>query len=126
MTTRKRQITHGQIVRVFAERLREIRASRGMKQKDLAAKAQVTVSYVSRLEAGGASPGIDLLERLASALDVNVIDLLPAPQLPESVEVYREQVRRQFEAVVKKSGRETLSMLTLFLGRLAESPAANR
>ena len=126
MAKQKRTIRHSEIVRIFAERLRGTRQARGMTQRDLANKAHVTFSYVSRLEAGGAAPGIDLLERLAGALNVNAVDLLPTPAMPESITARREQVRDQLEIVLKVAGQETLSMLSLFLGKLAESRAINR
>ncbi len=57
MPKRKSQIPHAQIVRRFSEKLRELRLSRGMTQSDLGQAAQVTGSYVGRLEAGGYQSG---------------------------------------------------------------------
>ncbi len=122
----KRRIRHADIVRHFAERLRGVRQARGMTQRDLASKANVTASYISTLEAGGAAPGIDLLERLARALQADVTDLLPAPSGPETPETLRQQVEQLFEVIVAKAGSGSLSMLKLFLERLAESPAVSR
>ncbi len=122
----KRSIRHADIVRHFAERLRALRQSRGMTQRDLAGRANVTVSYVSTLEAGGAAPGVDLLERLARALQADVTDLLPTPSRPESPEAVRQQIRREFDAVLAKAGPEALSTLRVFVAWLAESPAIRR
>ncbi|MCB9921814.1 MAG: helix-turn-helix transcriptional regulator [Planctomycetaceae bacterium] len=44
--------------------MRELRRSRGMTQAELARLAQITTSYVGRLESGGAAPEIDLVDRL--------------------------------------------------------------
>jgi transcriptional regulator with XRE-family HTH domain len=49
-----------------------------MSQAELAGQEEVTTNYISRLEAGGAAPGIDLVARLAVGLGVPVADLLPA------------------------------------------------
>jgi transcriptional regulator with XRE-family HTH domain len=122
----KRSIRHADIVRHFAERLRALRRSRGMTQRDLAGRANVTVSYVSTLEAGAAAPGIDLLERLARALQADVTDLLPSPTGPETPQALRQQVERVFESVLAKAGPDSLSMLRSLLERLAESPATSR
>jgi transcriptional regulator with XRE-family HTH domain len=97
-----------------------------MTQRELASRAHVTVSYVSTLEAGGAAPGIDLLERLARALQANVTDLLPFPGSPETPDTLRQQTKRAFEAVLEKAGPESLSMLKILVDRLGESPAVNR
>ena len=121
-----RRVRQAEIVRIFAERLRGLRSARGLTQRDLADKAGVTLTYVSRLEAAGAAPGIDLLERLAGALGVNVVDLLPTPSLPEAGAISRRQLRTLWDSVLTKAGAETLSMLKQLLERLAESPSTTR
>ncbi len=121
MPNRKRNIKQAPIVRVFAERLKALRTSRGMTQKELATEAQITLSYISRLEAGGAAPGIDLLERLAKALNANVTELLPAPEAG----LDKDDVKKLFETVTQKAGPETLSMLKVLLTRLSESSGSN-
>ncbi len=123
MPTRKPTVRQAAIVQAFAERLKALRAARNMTQRELATKAQVTFSYISRLEAGGAAPGIDLLQKLAQALDANVADLLPGP---EASEVSRDDVKELFDALLPKAGPETLSMLAMILARLAEAPATRR
>jgi transcriptional regulator with XRE-family HTH domain len=126
MAKRKPRIQHADIVRAFAERLRGTRLARGITQRDLAQRAHVTFSYISRLEAGAAAPGIDMLERLAQALEVSAVDLLPAPSRPETAAESRAQVQGLFDAVMAKAGQETFLMLKLFLTRLAESPVVTR
>jgi transcriptional regulator with XRE-family HTH domain len=75
MAKRKTNIRHAEIVQRFAVRLRELRHSRGMTQAELAQLAHVTLSYIGRLENGGAAPGIDLADRLAAALGASITDL---------------------------------------------------
>ncbi|MDB5307389.1 MAG: hypothetical protein JWO38_1591 [Gemmataceae bacterium] len=115
-----------EIVRRFAARLREVRRSRGMTQTELAERASMAASYVGRLEAGGAAPGIDLVDRLATALGTTVHDLLPLGPLPDPEAVLRDQALRLAEGLVRGADRETLLMLNPLLARLAESPVANR
>ena len=59
MPSRKRPIQQAEVVKRFARRLREVRLSRGMTQAALARQAHVTVSYMWRLESGGAVYPID-------------------------------------------------------------------
>jgi transcriptional regulator with XRE-family HTH domain len=120
MPTRKRRIKQAAIVNAFAERLRAVRLARGMTQKNLADKAHVTLSYVSKLESGGAAPGLDLLDRIAVALGVRVVDLLPT----EAVELdeQRRAVKERFDLLIVRSGAHTLSMLNSLLIRIADSP----
>lgn len=120
---RKRPKTrHAEIVRLFAERLREVRRSRGLTQAELARQAQVTVSYIARLEAAGSAPGVDLLARLASALGVTVQELLPATPSPDTLAVLRDRARHLFDALLQSADREALQMICQLFARLLESP----
>lgn len=121
MSKRKTRIEHAEIVRLFAARLRELRHSRGLTQAELARHAHVTTSYIGRLEAGGAAPGIDLVDRLATALGTSVNDLLPTSVSPDTQALLKDQARRLFEALVGAADRETLLMLCPLLARLNES-----
>jgi transcriptional regulator with XRE-family HTH domain len=126
MAKRKDRIEHAQVVRLFGVRLRELRTNRGMTQADLAERAQVTVTYIGRLEGGGAAPGIDLVKRLATALGTTMADLLPAEAPKDSAGVLKAQAKRLFEELLGKADRDTLLMLNPLLARLVESLARNR
>jgi transcriptional regulator with XRE-family HTH domain len=112
--------------RLFAARLREVRRSRGMTQAELSRRANVTASYVWRLESGGAAPGIDLVARLARALGTTSHDLLPAAAAPDTMAVLRDQARGLFEALLAAADRETLLMLNPLLARLVEASERSR
>lgn len=58
-------------------RVREWRQRRGLSLRDLAKQAGVSFTTVYRIEAGAISPTVAMLERLASALDVRVVDFFP-------------------------------------------------
>ncbi len=117
----KKQIDHDPIVARFARRLREARTSRAMTQAQLAEKAQVTLSYITRLESGTSAPGIDLVARLAAALGVPVADLLPTTTPPDDLGVLREQARCLFAGPVQSDDRQTLSLPAQLLARLSET-----
>ena len=121
MAKRKARIAHAQIVRLFGARLRELRQSRGMTQASLAQHAEVTTSYIGRLEGGGAAPGIDLVDRLARALGTTVADLLPAAASPDTEALLREQAGRLFDALLAEADRDTFLMLNPLLARLTEA-----
>ena len=117
---RKRQpISHDEVVRRFAARLRELRRARGMTQAELARVAHVTVTYVGRLENEGAAPGIDLVARLGVALGVELGELLPAVDPPDPDEVLKAQARRLFDRLIQSDEREVLQLLVPLLARLA-------
>lgn len=121
MAKRKTRIDHAEIVRLFGARLRELRLSRGLTQAQLAATAEVTTSYIGRLEGGGAAPGIDLLDRLAKALGTTPADLLPAAPPPDTEALLRQQARTLFDTLLQASDRNTLLMLNPLLARLIEA-----
>ena len=126
MAKKKSKIRQAEIVQLFAVRLRELRNSRGMTQAELARAAKVTTSYVGRLEAGGASPGIDLVGRLAEALGMTIHDLLPTGAPSDTEEFLRERAESLFADLLKSADRETLMMLCPLLARLWESPIRRR
>ena len=122
----KKQIRHAAIVNRFATRLRELRASRGMRQSDLAKAAKITTSYVGRLESGGAAPGIDLVARLADSLGTTVNDLLQGDSRPDEAAILKKRAKSLFDDLLKNADRETLLWLVPVLARLGESPTRKR
>jgi len=59
----------------FGKRLAEARRDKGMTQQELADKAGVHISHVQRIEAGTSQPTVEILKRLAEALQVS-LDML--------------------------------------------------
>jgi transcriptional regulator with XRE-family HTH domain len=60
------------------ENLRRIREERGLSQRALADRAGVVKSTIYEAEAGRRIPRIQTLEKLADALGVSIVDLLPS------------------------------------------------
>ena len=60
----------------FAANLRSERRRRRLSQEALAAKARLSVSYISMLERGQRSPPLETLAHLAKALAVSPVALL--------------------------------------------------
>jgi transcriptional regulator with XRE-family HTH domain len=58
-------------------KLRELREFRNLTQADLAGKARVPRTYISRIERAHLMPGLGVLRRLADALAVGLLDLVP-------------------------------------------------
>src|SRR5713226_7847182 len=57
----------------LAERVRNLRESRGVSQQDLAERMRTTQSVISRLESGGAKPSLTTLERVGAALGADLV-----------------------------------------------------
>ncbi|MEN5278793.1 helix-turn-helix transcriptional regulator [Brucella sp. TWI432] len=60
----------------IAWNLRRIRSSHGITQENLAVDANVDRTAISGIERGDYNPTIDLLERLAEALSVDIVDFV--------------------------------------------------
>ena len=70
---------------LVALNLRRLRVARGISQEHLAVDARIDRTYVSRLERGLENPTVAVLERLADALKVNIIDFFRRPSPGEAV-----------------------------------------
>ncbi len=58
--------------------------AQGTSQENLAVDASVDRTYVSRLERGLENPSLNVLERLAQALDIDITELLAKPKKGDS------------------------------------------
>jgi transcriptional regulator with XRE-family HTH domain len=74
--------TTPKIRKTFARNLREIRVKQGLSQEELADIAGLHRTYVGSVERGERNISIDNMERLASALKINIQDLLIDDQQP--------------------------------------------
>ena len=74
-----------------ARNLRRIRSEQGTSQESLAVDAGVDRGYVSGIERQEFNPTLDVLDRLAKALSVDLIDLVvePAVDAPSPVPLKR-------------------------------------
>ncbi|MEW6394966.1 MAG: helix-turn-helix transcriptional regulator [Pseudomonadota bacterium] len=62
--------------RILARNLRRLRLERGLSQDDLAAEAGLRQALISAIEVGTANPTLDSLDRLVSALKIDLSVLL--------------------------------------------------
>lgn len=124
MARKRVPITQPPVVHRFAARLRELRQQRGLTQQELAERADLTATYLSRLESAGAAPGIDLVDRLATALGTTVHDLLPVADPPDTRVVLRQEAERLLGTLAED--QDALSVLTPLLSLVAEAAARRR
>lgn len=66
--------------KLVAWNLRRLRVERGISQEALAVDAEIDRTYVSRLERNMENPTVAVLERLAKALGVEIVDFFAAPR----------------------------------------------
>jgi transcriptional regulator with XRE-family HTH domain len=126
MPLKKRRIEQAEIVKLFAARLRERRLGTGLTQIELARVAGVTPTYVGRLEAAGAAPGIDTVGRLADALGTTVHDLLPLAPPPDTLTMLKGRGKALFDELLQKTDKELMQIVVPLLSRLVEAAARVR
>ena len=68
----------------FAANLRRLRAIKGWSQEELAFEAGVNRSYLARVEAGRPYVGLEIIGKLAEALQVEPAELLKLPKRTRS------------------------------------------
>jgi transcriptional regulator with XRE-family HTH domain len=124
MARKRVPITQPPVVHRFAARLRELRQQRGLTQQELAERADLTATYLSRLESAGAAPGIDLVDRLATALGTTIHDLLPVADPPDTRAVLRQEAERLLGTLAED--QDALSVVTPLLSMVAEAATRRR
>jgi transcriptional regulator with XRE-family HTH domain len=82
---------------VIGHYLKEKRQAAGLWQQDVAARADVHTSTISRIESGNLLPSVDVMVRIGEALEADLTELLARlgaqtkGQLPEFEEYLREK-----------------------------------
>jgi transcriptional regulator with XRE-family HTH domain len=59
----------------LGQAVRRLRGNRGMRQRDLAQEAKLSVAHVWRIEHGDVNPGWDTVRQVAGALGIAVSEL---------------------------------------------------
>lgn len=84
---------------LFGKRVRELRERRGLTQREVARRLDVSVSYVNKVENGklhsGDYPSEKFIHKLAGEFDADEEELLLADKVPEQI---RKRIRERPEA----------------------------
>ena len=68
---------------LVARNVRKLRVKRGLSQENLAVDAHISTTYLNAIERGLKNPTVDVLEHLAAALDVRIVDFFAIPAAGE-------------------------------------------
>lgn len=71
----------------LGEKIKTLRKRQGLSQEELSERVEINATHLSRLETGKYQPSIDVLKRLADALEVSA-DYLLSPEDEEPAEVH--------------------------------------
>nr|WP_226342366.1 helix-turn-helix transcriptional regulator [Deinococcus sp. AJ005] len=67
---------------MFGENLRATRKAKGLSTFDVAYAIKMDWSYISQIERGGRNVGLDVMDALAGAVGVPLVDLLRTEYKP--------------------------------------------
>jgi transcriptional regulator with XRE-family HTH domain len=70
------------IKQLVALNIKQYRSKCGLTQAKLAEKANASTQYIAMIELGRKFPSLEMLERLAAALEVDNLDLFSPPPFP--------------------------------------------
>lgn len=87
----------------IGERVQKIRREHNKSLRGLASEVGISVAYLSNIEKGESSPTVQVLQKLADALNVEVRELTeaveekPAFELPKSLQGFIDSYSSKFE-----------------------------
>lgn len=94
----------------IGERIKQLRKEKNLTLRELAKKADISISFLSDIENGRSKPSLERLKAIAEALDTTVSYLLgenPEPFIPEDYSKKYKVTKRdlmQYEDFIKHAG----------------------
>lgn len=101
---------------LFGRRLRAIRKSRGLKQRELADRIGSNAKYISQLETGAAQPSFDILVSFARELDVPMFSFFLFHRDEDDPKV----LRRRIGLALNRSKVTLLKQVSRFVSDITE------
>lgn len=106
---------------MLGDNIKRYRTSRGMTQEELAVRLNVVRQTVSKWECGLSVPDAEMLERLAAALDADVVSLLgdrEAELSPVSISTAEQLARINEQLAIKNRRARRLIMVGVIAGAI--------
>ena len=97
----------------FGEHLRALRKARGLSQAELGERADVNDKYLGEVERGDGNPSLEVLLRLAKALDLDLATLVGDQVARLSREELRAEVVQHLDQLGDEALRDMLRLLRL-------------
>jgi transcriptional regulator with XRE-family HTH domain len=95
---------------IFAHNLKEKRQNSGFSQAKLAEMVSVSTHHIAMMEIARHNPTLDLVERIANALNIEIYELFINPLSPhEEMEHLYKEVAKNIEQVVGEAIEKALN-----------------
>lgn len=97
----------------FGEHLRALRKARNLSQVELGERAVLNDKYLGELERGEGNPSLEVLQKLARALDVDVATVVGDEVAVMDRDAARAEAARHIDRLTDSQLRDLVRMLRL-------------
>jgi len=95
---------------IFAYNLKKNRQNRGLSQAKLAESTNVSTHHIAMIEIARNYPAMELVERIANVLDIEIYELFINPlSPPEEMERLYQTIAKNIEQVVEEAIKKALT-----------------
>ena len=95
---------------IFVQNLRKYRRQRGLTQAQLAEKVNVSTHHIGMIELSRNNPTLELVERIAQALDIKTYELFVDPLSPNiELEQLRQEIVNDMKQLLDEALKKALS-----------------
>ena len=103
----------------IGQRIKEARKNTGLTQRELAERSGTATGTIQQYELGKRQPRIEQLQRIASALDVDVNWLMNGRTLEGRDKAWRDYVARRFEEALRQEAKDDENFINAIKPHLA-------
>jgi transcriptional regulator with XRE-family HTH domain len=91
------------LAEIFSKNLKENRRKRGLTQAGLAEKVDVSTHHIGMIEMCRNYPTLDLVERIAGALDIEIYELFITPHAPnKELQTLRQEIKDDMKQLLEE------------------------
>ena len=101
----------GDILKIFGKRLRSLRRAKDMTQEQVAERAGLSLQSVGEIERGRGNPTLVNVERLAAALDVELMELFDLGDVKMTREQAVQELLSLLDGATEEQVRALLTMV---------------
>lgn len=91
--------------KIIGQRIKELRKRKGLSQEELAERAKTSINYLSRMERGTENPTLDMLLKIADALEVETWELFDSGH-----HVSTKELKETLSRLLKEADEEHLRL----------------
>lgn len=90
---------------LIGKRIQELRKARGLSQEKIAEKADISSTYLSRIECGRENPTLDMLIKLSNALEIEMWEMFDFGHVKN-----HKELKESLQSLIKTSDEPTLRL----------------